>query len=121
MNFEGLKAETWIMNTLKHYINTSFKMCINSETPAKNCSSLCFFLGGKKIIFLANIKIHAKLTRLLQSAPIMDFWKWPFMQCVTAQVNENILQSVQSESAPCIKLLSLKRETRLWNIETSRF
>ncbi len=28
----------------------------------------------------------------------MDFWKWPFMQCVTQlQVNENILQSFKSE------------------------
>ncbi len=37
---------------------------------------------------------------------IMDFWKWAFMPCVTQlYVNENILQSVKSESAPCIKLL----------------
>ncbi len=28
----------------------------------------------------------------------MDFWKLPFMQCVTQlQVNENILQSFKSE------------------------
>ncbi len=36
-------------------------------------------------------------------------------------MNENILQSFKSESAPCIKLLSLKRKCRLWIIETSRF
>ncbi len=30
----------------------------------------------------------------------MDFWK----------VNENILQSFKSESAPCIKLLSLEKK-----------
>ncbi len=36
----------------------------------------------------------------------MDFWKWPFMQCVIQLlVNKNILQSFKSESAPCIKLL----------------
>ncbi len=28
-------------------------------------------------------------------------------------MNENILQSLKSESAPCIKLLSLKRKSRL--------
>ncbi len=59
---------------------------------------------------------------LILSAPIMDFWKLPFMQCVTQLlVNENILQSFKSESAPCIKLLSLKRKSRLWIIETSHF
>ncbi len=36
-------------------------------------------------------------------------------------MNENILQSFKSESAPCIKLLSLKRKRRLWIIETSCF
>ncbi len=52
----------------------------------------------------------------------MDFWKWPFMQCVTQLlVNENILQSFKSQSALCIKLLSLKRKSGLWIIETSRF
>ncbi len=35
-------------------------------------------------------------------------------------MNENILQSFKSESAPCIKLLSLKRKSRLWIIETSQ-
>ncbi len=50
------------------------------------------------------------------------FWKLPFMQCVTQlQVNENILQTFKSESAPCIKLLPLKRKSRLWIIETSYF
>ncbi len=44
----------------------------------------------------------------------MDFWKLPFMQYVTQlQVNENILQSFNSESATFIKLLSLKRKSRL--------
>ncbi len=52
-------------------------------------------------------------------APIMDFWKWSFMQ--VCNMNENILQGVKSERAPCIKLLSLKRKSRLWIIETSRF
>ncbi len=37
------------------------------------------------------------------------------------KVNENILQSFKSESATCIKLLSLKRKSRLGIIETSRF
>ncbi len=37
------------------------------------------------------------------------------------EVNEIILQSVKSESEPCIKLLSLNRKSRLWIIETSRF
>ncbi len=36
-------------------------------------------------------------------------------------VNKNILQSFKSESAPCLKLLSLKRKSQLWSIERSRF
>ncbi len=36
-------------------------------------------------------------------------------------MNENILQSFKSESAQCIKLLSLKRKSRLWIIEMSPF
>ncbi len=52
----------------------------------------------------------------------MDFGKRPVMQCVTQlEVNENILQSFHSESAPRIKLLSLKRKSRVWIIEASRF
>ncbi len=48
-----------------------------------------------------------------QSAPIMDFWKWPFIQCVTQLLlNENIRHSFKSESAPCIKLLFLKRKSQ---------
>ncbi len=37
------------------------------------------------------------------------------------KVNENILQSFKSESATCIKLLSLKRKSRLGNIENESF
>ncbi len=45
----------------------------------------------------------------------MDFWKWPFMQCVTQLlVNENILQSLKSESAPCIKLLAASENLGSW-------
>ncbi len=44
------------------------------------------------------------------------------MQHVTQlEVKENILQGLKSESAPCIKLLSLKRKSHLWIIETSHF
>ncbi len=44
-----------------------------------------------------------------------------FHAVCNTEVNENILQSFKSESAPCIKLLSLKRKRRLWIIKTSRF
>ncbi len=48
-----------------------------------------------------------------KSADIMDFWKWPFIQCVTQLLlNENIRQSFKSESAPCIKLLFFKRKSQ---------
>ncbi len=40
---------------------------------------------------------------------------------VKTWMNENILQSFKSESAPYIKFLSLKRKSRLWIIETSNF
>ncbi len=36
-------------------------------------------------------------------------------------MNENILQSFKSKSAPCIKLLSFKRKSRLRVMKTSRF
>ncbi len=56
----------------------------------------------------------------------MDFWKCPFMQCVTAlEVNENILQSFKSESVciklyvACTMLLSLKTKSDSWIIETN--
>ncbi len=59
-----------------------------------------------------------KLKSVLLKCPYYGF----LMQCVTQlQVNENILQNWKSESALCIKLLSLKRKSRLWIIETSRF
>ncbi len=52
----------------------------------------------------------------------MDFWKWPFMQCVIQLlVNENILQSFKSESAPVYKVIASQKKSRLWIIETSRF
>ncbi len=51
----------------------------------------------------------------------MDFWKWPFMQCVTLLVNENILQSLKSKSAQSITFLSFKRKSRLGVMKTSRF
>ncbi len=41
--------------------------------------------------------------------------------CNTALSEWIILQSLKSESALCIKLLSLKRESWNWIIETSRF
>ncbi len=65
MNYEHLKTPTLIL---------AFKMCINIHNHhQKSVTAFAAFLGGKNIICLANIKIHAKLTRLLQSAPIMDF------------------------------------------------
>ncbi len=48
-------------------------------------------------------------------------FKVPLLWIIFHAVNENILQSFKSESAPFIKLLSLKRKSRLWIIEMSRF
>ncbi len=81
------------------------------------CFLLCFtfpcWLGKHVYIQIQN---HVKCTEQLLKCPYYGFLKITFFQ-----VNENILQSFKSESAPCVKLLSLKRKSRLWIIKTSRF
>ncbi len=51
----------------------------------------------------------------------MDFFKMTFQAVCNTAVNENILQSCKYESAPSIKLLSLKRKSRLSIIEMSHW
>ncbi len=52
-------------------------------------------------------KKHAECLK----CPYYGFLKMIFHAVCNSALNENILQSFKSESAPCIKLLSLKRDS----------
>ncbi len=96
-------------------------MCINIHNHhQKSVTAFAAFLGGKNNM-PSKYKNTCQTNQTVTKCPYYGFLKMTFHAVTQLKVNENILQSVQSESAPCIKLLSLKRETRLWNIETSRF
>ncbi len=71
-----------------------------------------------------SLRDPAHKTRLWNDLKVPLLWIFEnYLSCSVTQlkVNENILQSFKSESAPCIKLLYLKRKSRLWIIETSCF
>ncbi len=73
-----------------------------------------------------NIYTHT-FTMIFLKCPYYGFLKITFHAVCNSSkwmnewMNENILQSFKSESAQSIKLLSLKRKSWLWIIETSRF
>ncbi len=81
---------------------------------------LTTFLALKVVVELLSIQGQKALgfNQKYLKVPLL----WIFENDLScSEVNENIMQSFKSESAPCIKLLSLKRKSRLWIIETSRF
>ncbi len=96
---------------------TSYRWTVLDNSSGRKPEKTQLWLMFLWTIILLGSSIE-RLFKVVQSlsVPIMDVWKWAFMQCNTALSEWKHPAKFKSESAPCIKLLSLKRISRLWII-----